>query len=217
MITAILLSGGVGQLMNDPTPKQYLPLGDSSSAQISYTQLHSHPRIDEIVVVCEPYYYDLFPGALFASPGLRRQDSLFNGLQKCSETTKYILTHEATRPFLTEEDIDAIIEAGITYGAAALATPVKETLKQANSALFVTATLNSKALYQIQTPQVLHKEILVAGFEKAYQDNLTVTTDVTLAELIDQPVKLVIGSTNNIKITTPQDLNYAQLQAAHLL
>ncbi len=210
MISAILLSGGSGSRMGATTPKQYLPLSGKPIALHSFDLLTKCDLISEIIVVCIPSYHHLFPSAQYASPGRRRQDSLFNGLQHTSPASEYILVHDAARPLLEEKELNTLINAALEYGAATLATAVQSTIKQADDDLLVTKTLERSSLYNIQTPQMIKKEILLEGFAKAQQDNLSVTDDVSLAELINAPVKLVLGTGENIKITTPEDLTFAE-------
>lgn len=196
--------------MDATTPKQYLPLGGKPLVLHAFELLQSCPLIDEVIVVCHSQYHSLFPAPTFAEPGKRRQDSLFNGLQKATKSSDIILVHDAARPLLVEEDLLAVIAAGTKYGAATLACPATSTIKQADSNLMVQKTFDRSTLYTIQTPQVVKKEVLTLGFALAHEKELTVTDDVSLAELTGQPVKLVIGSSENIKITTPEDLALAE-------
>lgn len=196
--------------MGITTPKQYLPLAGKIVALYSYELLKEIDQIDEVIVVCDPHYQSQFKNGKFALPGERRQDSLFNGLQQVSKDSQYILVHDAARPLVKPEDIEAAIDAAIEYGAACLATPVKMTIKQAGNDCMVIQTLPRETLFDIQTPQVIRKDILIKGFEKAQKEKITVSDDVSLAELIGHPVKLVMGSYENIKVTTPEDLLLAE-------
>lgn len=206
MISVILLAGGTGARMQASLPKQYLPLKGRPLALHSFDLLQAYGRV---VVVADPAFRHFFNGvAEFALPGARRQDSVFNGLSLCRE--EWILIHDSARPLIGKEEVDQLIEQAKIWGAAALACPVKMTIKQADSQAQVIKTLDRASLWEIQTPQMIHRDILLGGFAKAHQDNLTVTDDVSLAELIGKPVKLVRGSYRNIKITTPEDLTYAE-------
>ncbi len=196
--------------MGITTPKQYLPLAGKIIALYSYELLHQLDQVKEVIVVCDTEYQSLFKNGIFAQPGERRQDSLFNALQHVCKDSEYVLVHDAARPLVRKEDVEAVIDAGLKFGAACLATPVKMTIKQADQSCMVIQTLPRDSLFEIQTPQVLKKELLIAGFEKAEKQNLTVSDDVSLAELIGHPVKLVMGSYENIKVTTPEDLLLAE-------
>lgn len=196
--------------MGASSPKQYLPLLGKPIALYSFECLLSSPLISEIIVVCEPAYESLFWGVQFAKPGSRRQDSVYNGLRKVSQDCDFVLIHDIARPLLNEEDLQTVILAAEEFGAATLATPVKVTIKEADSDHLVRKTLDRSALYNIHTPQVLKKEVLLKGFSVAIDKEITVSDDVSLAELISHPVKLVMGSYDNIKITTPEDLTFAE-------
>lgn len=209
-LSAILLSGGVGSRMEAAIPKQYLPLGGKPLVLHSFERLRNCPLIDEVIVVCHQNYRRLFPDTCFADPGNRRQDSLFQGLKQVHSQAEFILVHDAARPLLSEEDLLAVIQAGFEFGAATLALPAISTIKQADRNLMVTQTFDRSTLYTIQTPQVIRKDVLTLGFALAQENDLTVTDDVSLAELTGHPVKLVIGSPENIKITTPEDLALAE-------
>lgn len=210
MITSIFLSGGTEASTGVSTPKQYLPLAGKPLALHAFETLRSSHLISKVIVVCERKYQPLFRNASFANPGARRQDSLYNALQCLDPGCETVVIHDAVRPLLTEDDLEKIIYAGIEYGAAALASPVTETIKKANDQLMVVETLRRPSLFQVQTPQVLKKEILIKGFEKAFLEDITVPDDVSLAELINYPVKLIMGNPENIKINTPEDLTFAE-------
>lgn len=212
-IAAVLLSGGVGSRFGNDIPKQYLNLRDKPVALYSYELLSRSRLFSEVVVVCDEPYRSLFSesGApLFASPGKRRQDSLFNALRHISKETTHILVHDAARPFVTPEMIKRVVDEGIALGAATLAVPVKATIKEANPEGIVTHTPDRSFLYEIQTPQVVRLDVLKKGFDRANREELTVTDDVSLAELIGHRVKLVEGSFANLKITTREDLDLAE-------
>jgi 2-C-methyl-D-erythritol 4-phosphate cytidylyltransferase len=147
---------------------------------------------------------------LFAQAGLRRQDSLFHGLQALSPSIDLICVHDAARPFITQEMVQALLKAGLETGAAALAMPVKFTVKEASSEGRVARTLDRSRLWEIQTPQVVRRDLLHMGFEIAQREGITVTDDVGLVELFHHPVQLVQGSYSNIKITTVDDWMLAE-------
>lgn len=206
-LSTILLSGGTGLRLGAPIPKQYLTLNGKEIVRYSFEELLP---FGEMVVVSAPEFRHFFEGnqVKFAEPGLRRQDSVYNGLQQC--TGDWIIIHDAARPFIKSFDVEKLIEEAQIYGAACLATPLKYTLKEADNHGMVVKTPDRSRYWEIQTPQVIKRDILEAGFIKAHEENLSVTDDVSLAELMGYPVKLVLGSDNNIKITTQEDLSWAR-------
>lgn len=209
-VTAILLSGGKGTRMGASTPKQYLFLEGKPIASYSFELLIKCPLISEVITVCEPVYEQFFPGSKFARPGKRRQDSLSNGVEQLSDECDTVLVHDSARPLLQQEDLEKVILVGNQQGAAALSTPITTTIKQADEHNKVTKTLDRSTLFTIQTPQVLKKELLIKGLTQAKAEEITVTDDVSLVELFFYPVQLVEGSVDNIKITTPYDLTFAE-------
>ncbi|MES2199877.1 MAG: 2-C-methyl-D-erythritol 4-phosphate cytidylyltransferase [Chlamydiota bacterium] len=215
-ISAILLSGGHGSRMGKTIPKQYLPLNDKPIILHALEALLLFPLWSEVVIVCDPIYQSLFLSydkipLVFASPGKTRQDSLFSGFDALSTSPKWICIHDGARPLLRRRELFDVINAGKTYGAATLATPVIATIKESDERLFVKKTLDRNKLWNIQTPQVLTSDLLQEGRKYISENSLSITDDVSLAELLEHPVKLVPGSESNIKITTIEDLHLAQM------
>lgn len=206
-LSIILLAGGKGLRFGGTTPKQYLKLGDKPVVRHSFDKL---AHLGEMIVVAAKEWHPLFPseGVLFAEPGIRRQDSLYNGLQYASGDL--ILIHDGARPFFDLSDVEKLIETGEEVGAAALATPLKNTLKRSDENFRVKETLDRALLWEIHTPQVVKKDSLIRGCDKAIREGITVTDDVAVAELIGAQVKLVLAKEGNIKITTAEDLAWAE-------
>ncbi len=214
-ISVVLVAGGVGTRMDLPTPKQFLPLGGIPIVLHSFHLFAALEDVAEIVVVCDiPYrihFPDLsFPRVHFAMPGTRRQDSVWNGFCACHEHSRLICIHDSARPLLSEQDLRSVIAAAREHRAAALAIPVKPTIKQVDEKGFVEKTLDRSRLWEMHTPQVIAPDLLRKGFEMADKNQFAITDDVTLVELIGHPVKLVQGSEYNLKVTTPLDFTIAE-------
>lgn len=214
-VSAILLAGGIGSRMNSQTPKQFLQLAEKPIARYSFDIFSAMSEIDEIIVVCLPEYRDLFEilsdkHLTFALPGERRQDSVYNGLMEASHDSNFICIHDAARPFIDEALVRRALDAGFAHGAATVGMPVKFTVKQSDKHHFVRSTPDRAYIWEIQTPQVIMKDLLHQGFNYANKNHLTVTDDVSLVELLGKEVKLVEGSHINLKITVPTDLMTAQ-------
>lgn len=211
-VTLILLAGGTGSRMQMPTPKQFLQFKSKPIIFYSLDIFKQVKEITEIIVVAEAAYRPLLSPyhVKWADPGKRRQDSLWNGLAQVSPLNKWVMIHDAARPFITCEMVYKLIDEGKQVGAATVAVPLKATIKEATLENIVSKTLNRSTLWEIQTPQFVSKQVLLDGFKVAFEDDLTVTDDTSLAELIHHPVKLVVGTYKNIKITTPEDLSIAQ-------
>lgn len=216
---AIILAGGTGSRMQSNIPKQFLPLHGKLVVEHSLEAFFSMRVFSEIIVVCEPQYqikFNRFPSMIFALPGNRRQDSVFNGLQMVSSTCEYVFIHDSARPFLSHNIIQNVLKAGYQHGAAVAAMPVKCTIKESNAQEFVHKTPDRSLLWEIQTPQMAKKDLLKKGFQLANSRNLTVTDDVSLIELLGHPVKIVKGAYTNLKITTAEDLLLAEQIACQL-
>lgn len=213
--TVLLLAGGKGTRMNLPTPKQFLKLKDKPIALHSYELFLSMPEIQEIVVVCEPEYRHYFhvetisKTVSFALPGDRRQDSVYNGFTAIQRPSDFVCIHDAARPFITPMLVQNVLSAAIEHGAAAAGMPIKFTLKEHDGHEFVKSTPDRSKYWEIQTPQVIRTKLFAEGYEQMGNEQ-TVTDDVSLIELLKLPVKLVQGSYQNIKITTPEDLAFAR-------
>lgn len=207
----ILVAGGTGSRMQSAIPKQYLPLAQKPIAQHSLELFLQIPKVKELVIVCAEEYRTLFPDhTLFADPGERRQDSVWNGLQRLSRSIDFVCIHDAARPLITLPLIEQLLKEAEETGAATLAMPLKFTVKRSDANAFVEETPPRSTLWEIQTPQCLKKAWLEEGFTHANQHNLTATDDVGLIEPLGYPVKLVQGCYSNLKITTPEDLVLAE-------
>lgn len=217
MISAILLSGGVGKRMQADQPKQYLPLHGKPIILHALESLLTYPLWSEIVIVCEEKYQPLFLPYQnqirlhFATPGKERQDSVFSGVGSLSPQTRWVCIHDGARPLLLEKDLLAVISEGKKMGAATLAVPVKATIKETDGTQRVQRTLDRSNLWEIQTPQVLTYSLLKEGYPKITAQNKIVTDDMALAEYLGLPAQLVLGSYSNIKITNSEDLLLAEL------
>lgn len=144
--------------------------------------------------------------------GLRRQDSVKEGLQRL-HGCDWILIHDGARPFLTEELIRGGLSAAEETGAAVAAVPVKDTIKIAGEDKIVINTPARNGLWAVQTPQVFRSDIIAGAYLNAAED---VTDDASLVERTGAAVKLYMGSYSNMKITTADDIAFAESMARRL-
>lgn len=142
--------------------------------------------------------------------GARRQDSVWAGLQELPGQTNMVLIHDGARPLVSIGDMARVIETARRWGAASLAVPVKDTVKEADAGGFVVQTLPREKIWLIQTPQAFSYQFLLKAYNWANAKGITATDDASLVEGIGLKVKLVMGSYENIKITTPEDLIIAE-------
>lgn len=142
--------------------------------------------------------------------GNTRQESVEIGLGALSDHIKLAAIHDGARPFITWEVIDRTVRAANTYGAAAPAIPVKDTVKVVQGGV-VASTPDRSTLRAVQTPQVFDIDLLRGALKKAKDDGAQVTDDCSAVELMGMSVKIVEGDERNIKVTTPMDLKIAEI------
>lgn len=209
-ITVIIVAGGRGTRMQSSVPKQFLLLKEKAIARYSFDIFRTIPDVFEIVVVCDPEYRHLFHSCKFADSGKERQDSVWNGLEQISPLADFVAVHDSARPFITRDLVLELIAQASSHSAVASAVRVKATIKQADPDGTVIQTLDRSNLWEMHTPQITTPSLLREGLSFARSKNLTVTDDAAAVELIGHKVKLIPGSYQNIKITTPEDLAMAQ-------
>jgi 2-C-methyl-D-erythritol 4-phosphate cytidylyltransferase len=157
----------------------------------------------------------LIAGAGFSKPvsvvqgGARRQDSVAVAMQHLSPDTTIVAVHDAVRPFVKIDEIEAVIAEAQNSGAAVLAIPIVDTVKQIRKDV-IDSTLTREHLVLAQTPQAFRTEVLAEAFERARRDEYYGTDESSLVERLGLPVAVVRGSERNIKITRPDDLNLAR-------
>ena len=218
MLSAIILAAGQGRRLKAVEPKPLVKIGKLPAISYSLRSLNSHPDIDEIILVISASNqkaitqvvrrYSFKKIKAFVLGGKRRQDSVYNGLKVVSTNTNWVLIHDSARPFIDRQSITEVIRAAKKTGAAILGIPVKTTIKSIKSGGMVERTLDRSNLWEIQTPQVFKKELILRAYKE--YSKMNVTDDASLVEKLGKKVKLVPGSYENIKITTPEDLLFAR-------
>ena len=142
--------------------------------------------------------------------GKSRQESVWLGLNALSKDVKLAAIHDGARPLITNAVIDRTVRAAHTYGAAAPAVPVKDTIKVVKNGL-VMATPDRANLRAVQTPQVFDFDLLRGALKKAEEENANLTDDCSAVERMGMSVKIVEGEERNLKVTTPLDLKIAEM------
>lgn len=220
--SAILLAGGSGRRMGGDVKKQYIML--SGRPVISYPlEAFLKSRADEIVLVVSPgdeeYVRSSIVGEMTAGVpvtivpgGAERYDSVFNGISAASGD--YVLIHDGARAFITPEIINRTIDEVTDSGACVVGMPAKDTIKISDESGFVADTPARESLWVIQTPQAFIKKELLAAYEKirSMPEGFSgITDDAMIMERAGgRRVKLVEGSYDNIKLTTPEDITFAE-------
>lgn len=221
--TAIVLAAGQGKRMGTKVQKQYLEISGKPVLFYSLDVFQKSNIIDDIILVVgenqEDYCqkeivekYGITKVSKIVKGGAERFYSVWNGLKVISEDG-YVFIHDGARPFVTEEILSRVYEAVQEEKACVVGMPVKDTIKIADDNMFAKETPNRSYVWMVQTPQVFEKSLV----KKAYsllmeQEIIQVTDDAMVVEkMLNMNVKLVEGSYENIKITTPEDLKIAEI------
>ena len=208
--SAVIVAGGSGSRMG--RPKQMLPLGAKPVLVRTVEAFLQTPEIKEIVVVTSTEnraeLQKRFPGIVFADPGKTRLLSVKNGFLKTSAASQLVAVHDGARPLVEPAHISACLQAARQYGAAVLAVPVKDTVKVCEGG-FVQNTLDRAVLWAAQTPQCYRRPVLAEALEKFGQEE-GATDESQLVEKLGIKVRVVPSSYKNNKITTPEDLIFAE-------
>jgi 2-C-methyl-D-erythritol 4-phosphate cytidylyltransferase len=218
-VTAIIAAAGAGRRMKADRPKQLLTLDETPILIYTIRKFDACRLIDRILVAAPQESVDeirkLVLGAGFSKPvsvvqgGARRHDSVAVAMQHLGPDTTIVAVHDAVRPFVTVDEIEATILEANKTGAAVLAIPIVDTVKQIRKDL-IDSTLTREHLVLAQTPQVFRTEVLREAFERAKRDDYYGTDESSLVERMGHPVAVVRGSERNIKITRPDDLALAR-------
>jgi len=211
---AIIVAAGSGERMNG-IDKLFAPLADKPLLAWTVDAFQNCPAIDRIVLVVNQQNMEKASAlaserkwskiADISAGGARRQDSVAAGLgliEKCD----FVVVHDGARPLVTAELIEKGLETARDTGAAAAAVPVTDTVKMAMEDMIVQGTPPRKSLWAVQTPQVFRFDIIKEAYRQAKYE---ATDDAALAERAGYKVKLYMGAYENIKITTPQDMEIA--------
>ncbi|SHK69921.1 2-C-methyl-D-erythritol 4-phosphate cytidylyltransferase [Hespellia stercorisuis] len=219
--TAIVLAAGQGTRMGTEIQKQYLELDGRPVLYYSLRTFQDSPLIDEIVLVVgegqESYCrkeiverFGIHKVSRITCGGTERYHSVWNGLQELSDDG-YVFIHDGARPFVDEEIIERVYEHVVEYDACVVGMPVKDTIKTVDEQDFVTATPNRNLVWMIQTPQVFRTDIVKKAYGLLMECGAENITDdaMVVEQMLSLPIRLVRGSYENIKITTPEDLEIA--------
>lgn len=223
--TAIVLAAGQGRRMGTETQKQYLEILGKPVLWYSLEVFQKSEIIDDIIIVVgkgqEEYCkkeivekYQIQKVKKIVSGGAERYHSVWNGLKELQESG-YVFIHDGARPFVDEEMIKRAYENVLQYKACVVGMPVKDTIKIADSSGFAQETPDRNRVWSVQTPQVFEASIIKNAYEILLkQEDNSVTDDAMVVEkILGKKVKLVQGSYENIKLTTPEDLDIARVFA----
>lgn len=217
-----MLAGGSGKRMGSRVHKQYLLMGGKPVLFYSLKAFQDSDYIDEIILVTgageEEYCreqildaYGITKVSRITAGGAERYHSVWNGLQ-AADHDGYVFIHDGARPFVDDEMIKRAYKCVEQYKACAAGMPVKDTIKIVDENGFVKETPDRNTLWMIQTPQVFDASLIKEAYSRLMQKKDSGVTDdaMVVEQMLRLPVKLFQGSYENIKITTPGDLEIGE-------
>jgi 2-C-methyl-D-erythritol 4-phosphate cytidylyltransferase len=215
---AILVAAGRGERMGATDPKAFLTLGGEPLLLKAALAFERAPSVDGVVAVVPPGELERAGEMLepvrkllgVVGGGSRRQDSVLAGLKLAPDGFDgVVLVHDAARPLVEPDLIEAVAAAARDRGAALPVLPLVDTVKRVRQGR-VCETLDRGELAAAQTPQGFRYGLLARAYEAAFRDRVTVTDEAMAVERLGEPVAAVPGSPRNRKITTPEDLAWAE-------
>ncbi len=217
-VSAVIVAGGKGIRMSGATRKQYLLLAGRPILSHTLAVFDTCDAVSEIVLVIPEPDFDFCRRHILSSlrkkihivpGGAERQDSVYNGLAALDSETDIVLIHDGVRPFVRHEHILACIREAEISGACILGIPAFDTLKQISDAGNIETTLARDKIWLAQTPQCFRYDLILAAHKSARRAGYVGTDDASLLERLGTTVKIIMGSRFNIKITTREDLVFA--------
>ena len=223
---AVIPAAGEGKRIGTGISKPYLLLGNKPILAHTLEIFEKCDFIGEIIVVTNKSDKELCRSILqkyglrkvkeMVSGGARRSHSVCRGLKRVKSNCDIVVIHDGVRPFITRGMIRRSVEGAKRYGACVVGVPAIDTIKRSKEGGFVEKTLKRRGLWLIQTPQTFKYKLLLESYLRAEKNGFVgATDDSSLVEKMGHRVKLIKGSYDNFKITTPQDLLAAEVVLKH--
>lgn len=223
---AIVPAAGRGIRMGGGKPKQFLELFGKPILAHTLGALSRVPFLSSIFVIVPEDFIESAgciareliesapagsarPAVFVVAGGAERQDSVYNGLQRLPPGCGWVLIHDGVRPFASPELMSATLEGARATGACIAALRATDTVKRARGGV-VSETVPRDEIWLVQTPQVFRKDIILAAYEEAVRSGWSGTDDASFVERVGVAVSIVQGEKSNIKVTTPDDLEWAR-------
>lgn len=218
MNSVVIVAGGKGSRMNLGMNKQYAKINGKEIIAYTIEAFDKSPLVDEIVVVLPEKEIEFFKLNIIAkhkfikavtltSGGAERQDSVYNGILAVDKSCQNILIHDGARPFVNETMIEDTLKSVDEVGAVVVGVPVKDTIKVVNEKNYIEDTPDRANLWAVQTPQVFKYKMILKAYRNAFEEDFYGTDDASLVERLGYKVKMIMGSYDNIKVTTIEDLD----------
>ena len=220
-VMAIIPAAGHGLRMRSETDKPYITIGGRTILAHTLAVFEACKAVDGYVLVVESdrvhscreqlskksSEYRLLADVV--AGGSTRQESVYRGLMALDDDTEVVLIHDAARPCVEKEALEASVRGCVLHGAVISATPATDTMKIIRDGLVV-GTLDRSTLWRAQTPQTFRYRVLRAAHERAREEGYDGTDDAELVERAGYVVRVLEGTPDNIKITTAEDLEIAE-------
>lgn len=218
MYSVVIPAAGQGKRMKLNKNKQFLVLEEKPVIIHTLEVFQMDSWCEEIIIVANSTEveqikelistYEMTKVNKIVPGGNERQNSVYNGL-KVVEKAEIILIHDGARPFVTEELIHKLVLVAQKKDAAILAVPIKDTVKESDG-IEILHTVDRSRLWSAQTPQAFKSEVILQAHEWADKNQFIGTDDASLLEQLQKGVSIVLGDYFNIKLTTPEDIVFAQ-------
>ena len=216
---AIILAGGVGSRMKSEVTKQKMLISGISILRRCVSAFDKCDDIDEIIVVAREDELDfavnetenLTKRVRVVAGGATRYESAVCGFRAVGDKIEYVAIHDAARPLITPEMICDVLRVAKEKGSATAAAKVTDTVKVIDIEGKIVSTPNRDALVRATTPQIFRKDIYERAVNRYSGDANHITDDNMLVEMLGEPVYTVVSDVPNPKITTPEDIYYAEL------
>lgn len=215
-VDVIIPAAGVGKRMQSVVPKQYLDIDGMTILDRTIDKFISLEFINKVIVALSPnddYFRDSKflnnPKLLVVLGGKERCDSVYNGI--LAATSEYVLVHDAARPCVLTSDIQLLVDKCSNDNGGLLVSRIPDTIKKANEHNEVISTIPRDNVYRALTPQYFKKDLLRNAYEKSVNDGFVMTDESSAMEYLGYKPQAVVGSSTNIKITEPNDLELAKI------
>lgn len=220
--TAVVLAAGQGRRLGGDTPKTYLPIAGRPLVLRTLDRIFSAASVEEVILVVAADQIARCAQMLRSDPALRerpwllqsggatRQQSARCGLGRIGAQADIVVIHDGARPFVTPGLIDRCVEAAVEKQAVVVGLPVRDTIKVVAPDGWIQSTPERSALWEIQTPQVFERELIVSAHQRAEREGVEVTDDATIVERTGTPVYVLEGERTNFKITQAEDVWLAE-------
>lgn len=219
MNSVIIVAAGSGKRMKLDINKQYIKIRGKEVIAHTIDAFYKNSNINEIIVCIKREEEEFFKQHIIdrygyrnikiAYGGLERQDSINNALKEVDKNSDIVVIHDGARPFIDKNIIENSINIAKEKGAVVVGVPVRDTIKVVSRET-VKDTPDRSTLWQAQTPQTFKYDLIIKAYEEAYKADYYGTDDSMLVERIGESVAMAMGSYENIKITTPEDIDYAE-------